>query len=246
MNDLCRRLGIEFPIFAFTHCRDVVAAVTNAGGMGVLGAVGFSPGARGRAGLARRARGRPPLRRRHRHSRQVRGHGRAGPGEARGRAQGHGPRGPPHVHQDPAGRARRPRAPRGAPPRAAGLDGRHGRPPGRGHPHAPQGQAGGQRSRHPARRRHRARPHHRPPRRRPGRVGQARPQPQERRGRHRDLPGQRGWRPHRRRRQHRAVARGHRRRRPTPVLAAGASAAGGRWRRPWSWVRPGCGPARSG
>jgi NAD(P)H-dependent flavin oxidoreductase YrpB (nitropropane dioxygenase family) len=39
---LCERLGIEFPIFAFTHCRDVVAAVSNAGGLGVLGAVGFS------------------------------------------------------------------------------------------------------------------------------------------------------------------------------------------------------------
>ncbi len=42
-TDLCERLGIEFPIFAFTHCRDVVAAVSNAGGFGVLGAVGFSP-----------------------------------------------------------------------------------------------------------------------------------------------------------------------------------------------------------
>ncbi|MEZ5321118.1 MAG: nitronate monooxygenase family protein [Microthrixaceae bacterium] len=42
-NELCERLGIEFPIFAFTHCRDVVAAVSNAGGLGVLGAVGFSP-----------------------------------------------------------------------------------------------------------------------------------------------------------------------------------------------------------
>ncbi len=42
-TDLCRKLGIEFPIFAFTHCRDVVAAVTNAGGFGVLGAIGFSP-----------------------------------------------------------------------------------------------------------------------------------------------------------------------------------------------------------
>ena len=42
-NDLCEKLGIEFPIFAFTHCRDVVAAVTNAGGLGVLGAVGFTP-----------------------------------------------------------------------------------------------------------------------------------------------------------------------------------------------------------
>jgi NAD(P)H-dependent flavin oxidoreductase YrpB (nitropropane dioxygenase family) len=35
--------GIEFPLFAFSHCRDVVAAVTNAGGFGVLGAVAFSP-----------------------------------------------------------------------------------------------------------------------------------------------------------------------------------------------------------
>ncbi|MBV1892613.1 MAG: nitronate monooxygenase [Ilumatobacteraceae bacterium] len=35
-------LNIEFPIFAFSHCRDVVAAVTKAGGLGVLGAVGHS------------------------------------------------------------------------------------------------------------------------------------------------------------------------------------------------------------
>jgi len=34
---------IEFPILAFTHCRDVVVAVTKAGGMGVLGAVAHSP-----------------------------------------------------------------------------------------------------------------------------------------------------------------------------------------------------------
>ncbi|MGN6474078.1 MAG: NAD(P)H-dependent flavin oxidoreductase [Mycobacteriales bacterium] len=40
---LCDRLGIEYPIFAFSHCRDVVAAVTNAGGIGVLGAVAHSP-----------------------------------------------------------------------------------------------------------------------------------------------------------------------------------------------------------
>ncbi|MBM3663812.1 MAG: nitronate monooxygenase [Actinobacteria bacterium] len=39
---ICEQLGIEFPIFAFTHCRDVVAAVSNAGGLGVLGAVGFT------------------------------------------------------------------------------------------------------------------------------------------------------------------------------------------------------------
>jgi NAD(P)H-dependent flavin oxidoreductase YrpB (nitropropane dioxygenase family) len=38
---VCDRLGIEFPIFAFSHCRDVVVAVSKAGGFGVLGAVGF-------------------------------------------------------------------------------------------------------------------------------------------------------------------------------------------------------------
>jgi NAD(P)H-dependent flavin oxidoreductase YrpB (nitropropane dioxygenase family) len=42
-TQLCDTLGIEFPIFAFSHCRDVVAAVSKAGGFGVLGAVGFPP-----------------------------------------------------------------------------------------------------------------------------------------------------------------------------------------------------------
>ena len=42
-TEICDRLGIEFPIFAFSHCRDVVAAVTNAGGFGVLGALAFEP-----------------------------------------------------------------------------------------------------------------------------------------------------------------------------------------------------------
>jgi len=40
INDL---LGIEFPLLAFSHCRDVVAAVSRAGGFGVLGATGHSP-----------------------------------------------------------------------------------------------------------------------------------------------------------------------------------------------------------
>ncbi len=35
--------GIDVPVFAFSHCRDVVAAVSRAGGLGVLGAVGHSP-----------------------------------------------------------------------------------------------------------------------------------------------------------------------------------------------------------
>jgi NAD(P)H-dependent flavin oxidoreductase YrpB (nitropropane dioxygenase family) len=42
-TDLCDLFGIDVPIFAFSHCRDVVAAVTNAGGFGVLGALAFSP-----------------------------------------------------------------------------------------------------------------------------------------------------------------------------------------------------------
>jgi len=36
-------LGVEFPIVAFSHCRDVVAAVSKAGGFGVLGAVAHTP-----------------------------------------------------------------------------------------------------------------------------------------------------------------------------------------------------------
>ena len=40
---LCEQLGIDFPLFAFSHCRDVVAAVTNAGGFGVLGGTAFTP-----------------------------------------------------------------------------------------------------------------------------------------------------------------------------------------------------------
>ena len=40
---ICELLNIEFPLVAFTHCRDVVVAVSKAGGCGVLGAVGMSP-----------------------------------------------------------------------------------------------------------------------------------------------------------------------------------------------------------
>ena len=36
-------LGVEFPIVAFTHCRDVAAAVSKAGGLGVLGVTGHTP-----------------------------------------------------------------------------------------------------------------------------------------------------------------------------------------------------------
>lgn len=39
----CDELGVEFPIVAFAHTKDVIAAVTNAGGVGVLGATGSTP-----------------------------------------------------------------------------------------------------------------------------------------------------------------------------------------------------------
>lgn len=42
-NKICEMLGIEFPLVAFSHCRDVVAAVSKAGGMGVFGGVNCSP-----------------------------------------------------------------------------------------------------------------------------------------------------------------------------------------------------------
>ena len=42
-SKICEMLGIEFPLVAFSHCRDVVAAVSKAGGMGVFGAVSLPP-----------------------------------------------------------------------------------------------------------------------------------------------------------------------------------------------------------
>lgn len=42
-SPICKMLGIEFPLLAFSHCRDVVAAVSRAGGMGVFGAVNLPP-----------------------------------------------------------------------------------------------------------------------------------------------------------------------------------------------------------
>ncbi len=42
-NSVTKAFNIDVPIFAFSHCRDVVAAVSKAGGFGVLGAVGHTP-----------------------------------------------------------------------------------------------------------------------------------------------------------------------------------------------------------
>jgi len=41
-TELCDRFGIEYPIFAFTPSEHVAAAVSRAGGLGVLGAVRFN------------------------------------------------------------------------------------------------------------------------------------------------------------------------------------------------------------
>ena len=43
ISQLCERFGVEFPLFAFSHCRDVIAEVSKAGGFGVLGAAGHTP-----------------------------------------------------------------------------------------------------------------------------------------------------------------------------------------------------------
>ena len=42
-SKICDMLGIEFPLLAFSHCRDVVAAVSRAGGFGVFGATAHTP-----------------------------------------------------------------------------------------------------------------------------------------------------------------------------------------------------------
>ncbi len=42
-TDLTELVGVDFPLFAFSHCRDVVAAVSRAGGFGVLGGATFTP-----------------------------------------------------------------------------------------------------------------------------------------------------------------------------------------------------------
>lgn len=40
---LCDKLGIEYPVVAFTHCKDVAVAVINAGGFAVLGEALHTP-----------------------------------------------------------------------------------------------------------------------------------------------------------------------------------------------------------
>lgn len=42
-NPITEMFGIDAPIFAFSHCRDVVVEASRAGGLGVLGTAGFTP-----------------------------------------------------------------------------------------------------------------------------------------------------------------------------------------------------------
>ncbi len=42
-SPICKLLGIEFPLIAFSHCRDVVVEVSKAGGMGVFGVAAVTP-----------------------------------------------------------------------------------------------------------------------------------------------------------------------------------------------------------
>ncbi len=42
-TQLCDKLGIEYPVVAFTHCKDVAVAVINAGGFAVLGEALHTP-----------------------------------------------------------------------------------------------------------------------------------------------------------------------------------------------------------
>lgn len=42
-NALCRMFGIEIPVFGFSHCRNVVAEITRAGGLGCLGTAYYTP-----------------------------------------------------------------------------------------------------------------------------------------------------------------------------------------------------------
>ena len=42
-TSISEMVGSEYPLIAFSHCRDVIAAVTKAGGFGVLGASRYTP-----------------------------------------------------------------------------------------------------------------------------------------------------------------------------------------------------------
>ena len=198
---ICDELGIEFPIFAFTHCRDVVVAISKAGGFGVLGAVGFTPEQLEiELNWIDENIERPPLRGRHRHPEQVRGHG-LGPlrgGTCRDAAQD-GAAGASGLRQEDPRRPRRPGRPRRrGHPAVARLDGGDSHPPGRDGVEAPEGDDDRQRARHSPARHDQPHPRIGSQGGRVVRLTVAGPQARQRGRRHHHRPGRRGRRPLRR------------------------------------------------
>ena len=207
---ICDLFGIEFPIFAFSHCRDVVVGGEQGRRLRGAGCRRLhARAARDRAQVDRRAHRRPSVRRRHRHPGEVRGHGRAGPEEARTAAAARWSRRSIASSRDKIladhGVPKLPEGEHTGQPTAR-LDGGDRHAAGRDGAQAPQGQADRQCARHPAGRRDRRDPRHRPPGRGPVRTCEAGAPAQGGRRRHHRRPGRRGRRAHRRDRQRRAVA----------------------------------------
>ena len=247
---ICDELGIEFPIFAFTHCRDVVAAVSKAGGFGVLGAVGFTP-----EQLEVELEWIDEHVGDHPYGVDI-----VIPGKYEGMGR-HGPRAPGRelremVPQEHLDFAKKLLADRGVPElpedegnrmQLLGWTEATATPQVEVALQPPEGEADRQRPRHAAGRGHRPHPRRRPQGRRPVRLALPGAEAQGGRRRHRHRPGRRGRRPHRRGRLGRPLAPDRRGHRPDPAarrrrhrLRASRSPP------PWPWAPRACGPARCG
>jgi len=149
VNELCERLGIEFPILPSPTAATSLPRSVERRGLGVLGPSGSTLPSSRRSSPGSMSTGRSPLRRRHRHPASTRAW-RTRPGEARGGAQGMVPEGHRTFTKDHPGRARCPELPPDAPPtRAARMDGGDRRAPDRGDHGHPKSRPRGQRLRHP-------------------------------------------------------------------------------------------------
>ena len=218
---LCDLLGIEHPIVGFTPSEHVAAAVSRAGGLGVLGCVRFNDPAELDAvlDLDGREHRRPPVRHR-------RGH--AGHRPHRGRGQPTCSQLIPEAHRDFVEQTLLKLGVPPLPDDAQAADGVLGWLHSIARKHvevalAHPAAADRERARLAAARRHRQRARPRHAGRRAGRQGRARAPAGGQRGGHRGRPGPRGGRPHRRDRHHGPGPRGRGRGR-----RAGAGARRGR------------------
>ena len=198
-TELCDRFGIEYPIFAFTPSEHVAAAVSRAGGLGVLGCVRFNDAEEldADADLARRQHRRQAVRRRRRDADEDPHRGQVG------RPQGDDPRGAHHASS--SGRCSSSAYPRCRRARAAKASSAGCTRSPASHvdvalKHRPG--ADRQRARLAAGRRDRAGARGGRPGGRAGRRGQARAVARGERRRHHRGAGLRGRRAHRRDRQH--------------------------------------------